>query len=151
MIFLRSYSDPFRRHMAAACFGPAAVAVPYVTMELAAAGTAMSIASQAHQAGVAAANANYQSQVARNNQEMQQRNVQILEQNARDAEARGQIAEDQQRQKTTQLIGAQRAALASQGGDINSGSDVDLIGDTARAREFTALTPPTTTHHHPYS
>jgi hypothetical protein len=95
--------------------------------------TAVGLAGQAQQAQIAQNQANYLAQVARNNQ-------QVAEWNAQRTLQQGQVDEDRQRQKTAQQIGAQRASLASQGGDINSGSDVDLIGDTARAGEFNAQT-----------
>jgi hypothetical protein len=91
------------------------------------------LAGQAQQAQMRSDQANYLAQVARNNQ-------QIAEWNATRALQQGQVQEDQQRLRTAQQIGAQRALLASQGGDIGSGSDVDLIGDTARAGEFNART-----------
>jgi hypothetical protein len=100
----------------------------------------LDILSQVQQANAQAAQANYQAAVVNNSQQMQQRNAAIQEQNARYDEQQGAIAEGQQRQKTAQLIGSQRASLASQSGDIDSGSDVDLVGDTARAGEFDALT-----------
>jgi hypothetical protein len=56
------------------------------------------------------------------------------------AQQQGQVAEQQQRFKSSQVMAAQRAALASQGGDINSGSPLDIGGDTARAGEFDAQT-----------
>ncbi len=42
--------------------------------------------------------------------------------------------------KTAQLEGAQRAALASQGGDVDSGSPLDIQADTARAGYIDAAT-----------
>jgi hypothetical protein len=117
MTFRRSYSDPFRRDVPAACRG-----LDPVSSALGANNTQM----QADQD-------NYQAQVARNNQ-------QVALWNAQRALQQGQVQEDQQRQKTAQAIGSQRAALASQGGDINSGSDLDVVGDTARTGAFNALT-----------
>jgi len=99
----------------------------------AAAGTAMSLAGQAQQAGQQAAQANYQAQVARNNQTIAQRNAALSLQ-------QGQVQEDRQRLKTAQLLGSQRASLAAQGGDVNAGSDLDILGDTARAGESDAQT-----------
>jgi hypothetical protein len=99
----------------------------------AAAGTAMSMAGQAQQAGQQAAQANYQAQVARNNQTIAERNATLSLQ-------QGQVQEDRQRLKTAQLLGSRRAALAAQGGDVNQGSDLDILGDTARAGESDALT-----------
>jgi hypothetical protein len=95
--------------------------------------TAMSMIGQSQQASAQAGMASYQSEIAR-------RNAQIMEWNARRAEQEGRIAEDQQRQKTSLIQGAQRAALASQGGDVNEGSNLDILGDTERAGEFDALT-----------
>lgn len=114
MIFRRSYCDPFRRDVAGACRG-----IDYILGR--------------NQAQMEADQARYMAQVARNNQ-------QVAQWNAQRALQQGQVQQDQQRQKTTQAIGQQRAALASQGGDVNSGSDLDLIGDTARSGEFAAQT-----------
>jgi hypothetical protein len=47
--------------------------------------------------------------------------------------SRGRPDAERQQLKTAQLAGSQRAALASQGGDVNSGSPLDILGDTARA------------------
>jgi hypothetical protein len=128
MIFRRSFCDPFRRDMPAACHGidPVSMAVLGVTSVL---GTAAGTQRAQMQAG----QANYMAQVARNNQ-------QIAQWNAQRALQQGQVREDLQRQKTQQAIGSRRAALAGQGGDINTGSPVDIIGDTARAGEFDART-----------
>jgi hypothetical protein len=93
----------------------------------------MSMAMQSQQANAQAASATYQAQVARNNAAVQ-------EWNARNAEKVGLVAEDQQRRKTALAIGSERAALAAQGGDVNSGSPVDITSDTARAGTFDALT-----------
>ena len=108
-------------------------------------------AMQANAQAAQAAQANYQAQVARNNQEMQRRNAAILEQNAHYAEDQGVIAEDRLRQKASQMIGSKRAVLASQGSDINDGSDVDLIADTARAGEFDALATRSDAQHRAYA
>lgn len=93
----------------------------------------MNMAMQSQQANAQAASATYQAQVARNNATVQ-------EWNARNAEKVGVVTEDRQRQKTALAIGTERAALASQGGDVDSGSPVDIMSDTARAGTFDALT-----------
>lgn len=80
-----------------------------------------------------AAAARYQAAVAENART-------VAEWQAKDAEKRGQIAEDARRTKTRLQIGAQRAALASMGADINDGSNLDIIGDTASVGELDALT-----------
>jgi hypothetical protein len=99
----------------------------------AAGSTILSAIGQSQQAGQAAAAANYQAQVARMNQ-------QVADESAQRTLQQGQAQEDRQRLKTAQLMGSQRVALAAQGGDVNTGSDLDILGDTARAGETDALT-----------
>jgi hypothetical protein len=111
----------------------ATTAVAVGSLALGAAGTAMNAIGQANAGAASAAQANYQAQLARNNQ-------MIAEWNAQRALEQGRVSEQQQRFKTAQVIGAQRAALASQGGDVNSGSPLDIVGDSARAGEFDAQT-----------
>jgi hypothetical protein len=101
------------------------------SLALAAAGTAMSVAGKAQEASAQAGMANYQAQVARNNQ-------MVAEWNARRALQQGQVDEQNQRFKAAALLGSQRAALASQGGDVDSGSPLDIQADTARAGEYDA-------------
>ena len=103
------------------------------SLALGAASTGMSMIGQSNAAAASAGQANYQAQLARNNQ-------MVAEWNAQRALEQGRVAEQQQRFKTAQVIGAQRAALASQGGDVNSGSPLDIVGDSARAGEFDAQT-----------
>lgn len=103
------------------------------SLAMAVIGTGMSVAGQAQQAQATSAAAGYQSQVARNNQ-------MIMEKNAEYDQQRGDIAVENSQLKTAQTIGSQRAALATQGGDVDSGSDLDIQGDTARAGETDALT-----------
>lgn len=122
-------AQPYERRF----FPPAGPAAPALALATTALSTGLSIAGQGQQAAASAAQANYQAQLARNNQ-------MIAEWNARRALQQGRVAEQQQRFKTAQVIGAQRAALASQGGDINSGSPLDIVGDSARAGEFDART-----------
>ena len=95
--------------------------------------TMLSIGAASQKANAEAAMAGYQAQVARNNQ-------MIAEGYAQRAEQQGRVDGQNQRFKAAALIGSQRAALASQGGDINSGSPLDIVGDTARAGEFDAQT-----------
>ena len=99
----------------------------------AAGSTILSAAGQAQQAGQQVAAANYQRQMALLNQQEAQRSAQFALQ-------QGQVQEDRQRLRTAQLMGSQRAALAAQGSDINTGSPLDIVGDTARAGESDALT-----------
>ena len=110
-----------------------ATALAAGSLAMNAAGSVMGAIGQGQQAAAAAGQANYQAQLARNNQ-------MIAEWNAQRALQQGQVAEQQQRFKSAQVIGSQRAALASQGGDVNSGSPLDIAGDSARAGEFDAQT-----------
>lgn len=110
MIFRRSYSDPFRRDLPAICRGIDPTAA----------------ATQSNEAS-------FQAQLALQRQ-------QVAQWNAQRALQEGQVAEDRQRQQTQQAIGSRRAMAAAQGGDVDSGSNVDLVGDLARAGEFNALT-----------
>ena len=90
------------------------------------AGAGMSAIGQSQQASQQAAQANYQSQVARNQSVLAQRNAAL-------ATEQGEAAARAQGMKTLQIMGSQKASLASQGGDINSGSPASIIGDTAMA------------------
>lgn len=103
------------------------------SLAMTAAGTGMSVLGSMKQSEAASASANYQAQVARNNQ-------MVADWKAKDDLARGQVSEDQRRMKTSLQIATQRAALAGNGGDVNSGSSLDIVGDTAAAGEFDALT-----------
>jgi hypothetical protein len=104
-----------------------------ISMGTALAGTAVNALGQAQQASAQAGMAGYQAQVARNNQ-------MISEWYAQRALQQGSVDEQNARSKSAALLGAQRAALAAQGGDVNSGSPLDIQADTARAGEYDAQT-----------
>lgn len=89
-------------------------------------GTATNVAGQAAQANAAANQANYLAQVARNNQTAMEANAQLALQ-------QGEVGAQQKQLQTAQIEGKQRAVLASQGTDVNSGSPLDIVADTARA------------------
>ena len=97
------------------------------------ASSVLDIAGLNQQAGAQAGMANYQAQVARNNQ-------MIAEGYAQRALQQGQVDEQNQRFKTAAALGSDRAALASQGGDVDSGSPLDLQADIARGGEYNAQT-----------
>lgn len=75
----------------------------------------------------------YQAQVARNN-------AQVAEWQAQDAIMRGQTAEGNQRMKTAQLKGTQRAAMAARGLALDEGSPLDILTTTDLMGERDALT-----------
>lgn len=77
--------------------------------------------------------ASYQSAVARNNQT-------IADYNARLATFQGQQSEQIAREKTAQMIGAQRAGFGAANIDVNSGSALRTQTDTARLGEMDAQT-----------
>lgn len=97
------------------------------------ASTGISIIGQGQQAAASRASYEYQAAVARNNQI-------IAERQAADSRARGAEAERQQRIKTQQLIGRQRAVLAGNGVVVDEGSALDITTDTAGIGEQDALT-----------
>lgn len=59
---------------------------------------------------------------------------------AADAITRGTYDADIQRIRTSQSIGTQRAAMAANGGQVNSGSNATIQEDTAQLGELDALT-----------
>jgi hypothetical protein len=126
MIRSDKWPDAASPRLPAQCFGTGLEIAAFASLALGAAGTAMNVVGQSQQAQQQAAQSSYQAQVARNNQ-------MIAERNATLAQQQGEVQAQQQQLKTAQLEGSQRAALASQGGDVNSGSPLDILGDTARA------------------
>src|SRR5580700_9269969 len=103
------------------------------SLAMGAVSTGMSAIGGANQAAASAAQANYQAQVARNNQ-------MVAQWNAQRALQQGEVDADNQNLKTAQLKGSQRAALAAEGGDVDSGSPLDIVADTARAGYTDAAT-----------
>jgi hypothetical protein len=67
-------------------------------------------------------------------------NAFYLNQSAQDAKVRGIIDSDQARVQTQQAIGTQRAAMASNGGMVDEGSNAIIQQDTAQLGELDALT-----------
>jgi hypothetical protein len=103
------------------------------SLAMGAVSTGMSAIGSANTAQAQAAQMQYQAQVARNNQAVAQWNAQrALEQ--------GEVDADNQNLKTAQLKGSQRAALAAEGGDVDYGSPLDIVADTARAGYTDAAT-----------
>jgi hypothetical protein len=67
-------------------------------------------------------------------------NTQLANMKAADAERLGEKAVSNQRRATRQLIGAQRASLAAQGIDLESGSALELQDDTKTLSELDVIT-----------
>lgn len=81
----------------------------------------------------AASTAAYQAGVARNNEAMAQAA-------AKDALKRGAIEASKSAAQTRQLIGRERATLAGNGVDVNSGSALDIVSNTETAGATDELT-----------
>jgi hypothetical protein len=77
----------------------------------------------------------YQGQAAkqqgRYTQQVEEQNATVSERRAADALARGEQEAGERRLKTRQLLGSQRAALAGNNVDLQDGTALDLVGDTA--------------------
>jgi hypothetical protein len=79
------------------------------------------------------ASMDYQSKVAQNN-------AITAEYQAQDAIKRGEVAEAEQRRRTSMLKGSQTARLAANGLDISEGSALNILSDTDWMGEQDALT-----------
>ncbi|WP_421707111.1 virion core protein, T7 gp14 family [Algihabitans sp.] len=93
---------------------------------------AMQMQAQSQQAAAQRASLNYQRQVSENN-------ARTSEALAEDARQRGRAQERAQRMQTRQLLGRQRAVLGATGLQADSGSALDILGDTAALGELDAL------------
>jgi hypothetical protein len=107
----------------------AANAVYYV-MAAAASVSAASAYSQGQQ----------QKKLGEYNAKVDENNAKTAASAAEEAAKRGQIAEDQHRDRVRQFAGSQKAAMAAAGGDLTDQSSMNILADTARAGEFDALT-----------
>lgn len=94
-------------------------------------GGAVSAIGQMQQQQAAQAQANYQAQVAQNNKIIADQNAAYSRQAAAAQEAR-------QNEKTAALIGAARAAQASNGLDVNVGSALDVQSSAAMLGQLDA-------------
>lgn len=101
--------------------------------------TVLGAAGSVQQGNAANASAKYNAQVA-------DMNAKLSERQARDTVARGAIDEQQQRMKTAQIVGQQKAAMAANGVDLKFGSPLDALVDTATMGELDALTIRTNTY-----
>lgn len=104
----------------------------YVSLAATGIGTVSQIAGQQRQAEATNSAAQYQAQVARNNQI-------IANQNAQSARELGAQQEQQKRYKTAAILGTQTAGQASSGLDVNKGSAVDVRSSAAELGELDAL------------
>lgn len=99
--------------------------------------TVVSLVSTVAATGVSMMGAKYQAdagKAAAKTTQMQE------EADAVDSINRNRIAEERQREKTSLLIGRQKAVMGANGLDLTSGSPLDVIGDSAALGEMDALT-----------
>lgn len=81
-----------------------------------------------------------QNQANAYNASIQQRNAQVAEMQAQDAEARGKVAGNQHDLAVKGMIGSQRAAAAGSGLLVDSGSNLTTTQDTAGFGKLDSLT-----------
>jgi hypothetical protein len=86
-------------------------------------GGAVNMMGQMQQASASASAANYQAQVARNNQT-------IAEQNATYSRQAGVVEAEQQSQRTARLVGAEIAGQGASGIDPTTGSPAEVVKGT---------------------
>lgn len=88
---------------------------------------------------------NYQQTKAANsaaeyNAQLQKRNADVADMQAKDAIQRGEVEEKQFRLNVSKLKGQQRAGFGASGAVVDSGSSLDVLKDTAEFGELDALT-----------
>lgn len=71
---------------------------------------------------------------------IEQQNAYNLEAAADDAMRRGHIEEEQHRMRVRAMLGAQRARFSANNVDVNTGSPLGLLAETAQLGELDALT-----------
>lgn len=106
--------------------------LPAVAIAATVAATAISAYGYYQQGQASAAQASYQQGVAGLNAEMAKRNAELQERNARTTEAAGVSQADDRARALRQMTGTQRAIAAANGLDPDSGSAIDIRGDTER-------------------
>jgi hypothetical protein len=81
-----------------------------------------------------------QYQAGKDQQRIENMNARLLDEQALDAQRRGDIEEQEHRNKVRAMLGAQRAAFGANNVVSNSGSPLALQLDTTRFGELDALT-----------
>ena len=108
-------------------------ALPFLPLISGVLSTAFSVVGQMQQGKAAAAQAEYQAAVGRNNEILARRA-------ADDARLRGDEAARRKAVETKQLAGRQRAVLAANGVLVDQGSALDITSDTAEIGKLDELT-----------
>lgn len=107
-------------------------ALPFISLASTIIGGGFSLMGSMQQASASQAAANYQSQVARNNQI-------IAEQNASYARQVGQVETETQGMKTAAVVGSQIAAQGASGIDPTTGSPADVVKGTRELGKLDAM------------
>ncbi|TDY26305.1 hypothetical protein B0G81_6815 [Paraburkholderia sp. BL6665CI2N2] len=113
--------------------GLSAAAIASISLAVSAVGAGVSAYGAVRQGQAASAAASYQAEVAKNNQIV----ANAYSKQAMD-DGENQVAAKQQ--QTSQMIGAERAAMAANGVDLDSGSALRIQGDTAKLGDVDAMT-----------
>lgn len=100
----------------------------------------MSVMGTIAQAQAARSSASAQAAQYQHEAEMQKRNAAIAARQAEDAGQRGFVEESELRRKAAALKGTQRAGMAAGGLDVNLGTPLDVLADTAYLSETDAAT-----------
>ena len=103
-----------------------------VSVALGAVSTTLGVVSSIQKSKAQEAQYNYQAQV-------QAQNEKIARENAKKEAQEGLNKERLQRMKNIQALGFQKASLASKGSDINFGTSLDLLEDSAMGGELDVL------------
>jgi len=106
---------------------------------LAVSGLAAGVAGAGLQAVGAYRGAKAANKAAEYNESIAMQNAAIRDQQAADAERRGKIAEQEERQRTKRLMASQISSFAGAGVDVGSGSVLDVTADTEYLGERDAL------------
>ncbi|NIF51403.1 hypothetical protein [Burkholderia sp. Ax-1724] len=114
-------------------FGISAATLAEISLAVTAAGAAASAYGAIKQGQAASAASDYQAQVARNNQI-------VSNAYAKQAQSDGENQVAAKQAQTSQMIGAERAAMAANGVDLDSGSALRIQGDTAKLGDVDAMT-----------
>ena len=123
-----------RDWMPGVCYGPITPAIAVAIASVAASAVGAGVTAYSAEAAGAAQSkaADYQAQVALNNQKTANDNAAL-------ATAAGAAQEQQNAMKTRAEVGAQMAAEASSGLDVNSGSAVNVRASTSALGELSGL------------
>lgn len=103
-----------------------------LSIALAVGSTVLGAAGQVQQASAKSSADKYNAEVA-------ELNATLADKKARDDLTAGQQEEQRKRLETAQLRGEQKAAMAANGVDLNFGSPLDTLVDTAKMGELDAL------------